>query len=101
MPAVSLPQPHTQTQINSILCSVYNGIAAGDNVLKRDATDVLPAREAVNNPVSRYLREIGGFQILTAAKEGKIARQIDIGEMKIARIAGEGVELGDSGFCQA
>lgn len=86
MPVVSLPQPHAQTQINSILCSVYNGIAAGDNVLKRDATDVLPAREAVNNPVSRYLREIGGFQILTAAKEGKIARQIDIGEMKILRI---------------
>ncbi len=83
MPAVSLPHPQLQTQITSSLCRIYNGMAAGANLLKRDAVDVLPAREAVNSPVIRYLREIGGFQLLTAEKEGKIARQIDIGEMKI------------------
>ena len=86
MPAVSLPQTQTQSQINSILCSVYNWIAASDNVLKQDVVDVLPVRESVNNPVTRYLRDIGSFQILSAEKEGKIAGQIDIGEMKILRI---------------
>ena len=85
MPAVLLPHPQTPTQIHSILGNIYNGMAAGDNLLKRDAVDVLPAREAVNNPFKRYLREISGFQLLTAEKEGKIARQIDIGEMKILR----------------
>jgi RNA polymerase sigma factor (sigma-70 family) len=85
MPAVSLPHPQTQMQITSSLCSIYDGVATGDNLLKRDAVDALPAREAVNSSVVRYLREIGGFQLLTAEKEGKIARQIDIGEMKILR----------------
>ena len=51
--------------------------------LKQKAADELPAREAVNHPVSRYFREIGNFPVLTAEKELKIARQIEIGEMKI------------------
>ena len=85
MPTVNLSHPQTQKKNNSILCRDYNVLAADDNVPKREAIDMLPAQEAMNSPVTRYLREIGGFQILTAEKEGKIARQIDIEEIKILR----------------
>ncbi len=56
-----------------------------DNEPNRRAADELPAREAAHNPVTRYLRDIGGFRLLTPEIEGKIVRQIDTGEMKILR----------------
>ena len=55
------------------------------NDLNRDAAHKIPFPQAVNDPVTRYLREIGRFDLLTAEREIEIARQIESGERKILR----------------
>jgi RNA polymerase sigma factor (sigma-70 family) len=93
MPAVSLPRAQTQTQIDAVSAvevkepfdqsPIFS--EPGHKDLKRYSADDLPDRAAVCDPVTRYLKEIGGFGLLTHEDEVEIAKQIEIGEKEILR----------------
>ena len=53
---------------------------------KRYSADDLSERDAVSNPVSRYLKKISCFGLLTGEDEVEIAKKIEIGELKILRV---------------
>ena len=57
--------------------------APGDKDPKRSCAGGLPGRDAVSSPVSRYLRQIGQYKLLTGADEVEIAKKIEIGEQII------------------
>ena len=50
---------------------------------KRYSADDLSERDAVSNPVSRYLKKISCFGLLTGAEEVEIAKKIEIAELEI------------------
>jgi hypothetical protein len=52
---------------------------------KRYSADDLPERDALSNPVSRYLKKISCFGLLKGADEVEIAKKIEIGEHEILR----------------
>jgi RNA polymerase primary sigma factor len=54
--------------------------------VKQHAAQDFSARDAVCSPVTRYLREIGSFPLLSAEDQVEIARQIESGEMEILRV---------------
>ena len=74
--AVEVKEPFDQSPIIS---------EPGHKDLKRYSADDLPDRAAVCDPVTRYLKEIGDFGLLTHEDEVEIAKQIEIGEQEILR----------------
>jgi RNA polymerase primary sigma factor len=57
----------------------------GHKDFKRYSADHLPERDAVSNPVSRYLKRINCFGLLTGEDEVEIAKKIETGEQEILR----------------
>ena len=60
-------------------------IEPGENDPHRGSAYEVLDRETLNNTVSRYIREISRIGLLSAEIEGKMVRQIDMGEMRILR----------------
>ncbi|MGD9045955.1 MAG: sigma-70 family RNA polymerase sigma factor [Desulfobacterales bacterium] len=54
--------------------------------LKPFSADHSPDRGAVSDPVCRYLKKIGRFDVLTRAQEVEIAKQIENAEQEILRV---------------
>jgi RNA polymerase primary sigma factor len=57
----------------------------GHNGCKRYCAENLPERDAVSNPIRRYLRQIGRYKLLSGEDEVDIAKKIESGEQKILR----------------
>lgn len=62
-----------------------SGATLGDKDHKRSSVDGLPGRDAISNPASRYLRQIGHSKLLTGAEEVEIAKKIEIDEQIILK----------------
>ena len=52
---------------------------------KRSSADNYPERDAASNPVSRYLRQISRYRLLTGGDEVELAKKIENGEQEILR----------------
>jgi len=52
---------------------------------ERSSADNYPERDAASNPVSRYLRQIGRYRLLTGGDEVELAKKIENGEQEILR----------------